>query len=151
TSSPNSPGRGTASAATPTATVTRPGTRRTASTGTREGIEMTKIAVAGKGGSGKTTIAGLLARIVAGRGRPVWAIDADTSPNLALTLGFSRERLGELKPMPRSILKEETDEAGKRRMVLGTPPAEVAARFGVPTPDGPTLLMMATVDHAGAG
>src|SRR5262249_56006601 len=63
----------------------------------------------------------------------------------------SRGRLGELKPMPRSILKEETDEAGKRRMVLGTPPAEVAARFGVPTPDGPTLLMMATVDHAGAG
>jgi CO dehydrogenase maturation factor len=112
---------------------------------------MSTIAVAGKGGSGKTTIAGLLARTIARRGRPVRAIDADTNPNLALSLGVPRERLGELRPMPRSILREETDDSGKRKVVLGTPPAEVAAQFGVPTPDGPTLLMMATVDHAGAG
>ena len=112
---------------------------------------MNKIALAGKGGSGKTTIAGILARTLARGGRPVWAIDADTSPNLALTLGFPRERLGDLKAMPRSILKEQTDDAGKRKMVLGMPPAEVVASFGVPTPDGPTLLLMGTVDHAGAG
>jgi CO dehydrogenase maturation factor len=112
---------------------------------------MSKIALAGKGGSGKTTIAGLLARAIAHRGHPVWAIDADTNPNLALTLGVPRERLGELKPMPRSILTEQTDEAKQRKLVLGMPPAEVAARFGIPTPDGPTLLLMATVDHAGAG
>ena len=99
----------------------------------------------------KTTVSGLLARIIAGRGRPVWAIDADTNPNLALSLGIPREQIGSLRPMPRSILKEETDDAGKRKMVLGTPPAEVADRYGIPTPDGPTLLMMATVDHAGAG
>src|SRR5262245_46721074 len=112
---------------------------------------MNKIALAGKGGSGKTTIAGLLARTLARERRPVWAIDADTCPNLALTLGVPRERLGELKPMPRSILKEQTDDEGKRRMVLGTPPAEVAERYGIPTPGGPTLLLMGTVDHAGAG
>ena len=110
-----------------------------------------KIALAGKGGSGKTTLAGLLARDVARRGHTVWAIDADTNPNLGLTLGVPRERLGELKAMPRSILQEQTDEAGKRKMVLGMPPAEVAGSFGVPTPDGPTLLLMGTVDHAGAG
>ncbi len=112
---------------------------------------MNKIAIAGKGGSGKTTIAGIFARTVARGGRTVWAIDADTSPNLALTLGVPRERLGELKSMPRSILKEQTDEAGKRRMVLGMQPAMVADSFGIPTPDGPTLLLMGTVDHAGAG
>src|SRR6516164_5978642 len=105
---------------------------------------MSKIAIAGKGGSGKTTVAGLLARTLARRGRPVWAIDADTSPNLGLSLGLPRERLGGLEPMPRSILREETDEAGKRRLVLGVPPAEVAGRYGVPTPDGPTLLLMGT-------
>jgi CO dehydrogenase maturation factor len=110
-----------------------------------------KIAIAGKGGSGKTTIAGILARTLARDGRPVWAIDADTSPNLALPLGVPRERLGELKAMPRSILKEQTDDAGKRKMLLAVPPAEVASSFGVPTPDGPTLLLMGTVDHAGAG
>ena len=112
---------------------------------------MNKIAIAGKGGSGKTTIAGILARTLARGGRPVWAIDADTSPNLALTLGVPRERLGELKPMPRSILKEQTDDAGKRKVVLVMPPAEVVGSYGVPTPDGPTLLLMGTVDHAGAG
>jgi CO dehydrogenase maturation factor len=110
-----------------------------------------KIALAGKGGSGKTTLAGLLARDLARRGHPVWAIDADTNPNLALTLGLPRERLAAVQPLPRSILKEKTDEAGKRTWTLGMPPAEVAANFGVPTPEGPTLLLMGTVEHAGAG
>jgi CO dehydrogenase maturation factor len=110
-----------------------------------------KIALAGKGGSGKTTLAGLLARDLARRGYPVWAIDADTNPNLGLTLGLPRERLLGLQPLPRSILKERTDEAGKRTMTLGMPPREVAGAFGTPTPDGVTLLLMGTVDHAGAG
>jgi CO dehydrogenase maturation factor len=112
---------------------------------------MNKIAIAGKGGSGKTTVAGLLARLLARRGYPVWAIDADTNPNLGLALGLPRERLGELPPVPRSILPEQTDAAGKRSLVLGVPPAEVAGSFGVATPDGVTLLLMGRVDHAGAG
>ena len=48
-----------------------------------------KIAVGGKGGVGKTFIAGGLAGFFAGSGRRVIAIDADASPNLALTLGLS--------------------------------------------------------------
>ena len=110
-----------------------------------------KIALAGKGGSGKTTLAGLLARDAARRGHTVWAIDADTNPNLGLTLGLPRDRLAAVQPLPRSILKERTDEAGKRTMTLGMPPREVAGTFGTPTPDGVTLLLMGTVDHAGAG
>jgi CO dehydrogenase maturation factor len=47
-----------------------------------------KIAVAGKGGSGKTTLAGTLARALGRRGQAVLAIDADTNPNLAITLGL---------------------------------------------------------------
>ena len=110
-----------------------------------------KIALAGKGGSGKTTLAGLLARDLARRGHPVWAIDADTNPNLGLSLGIPRERLGKIPALPRSILKERTDEAGKRTWTLGMTPREVAGTFGTPTPDGVTLLLMGTVDHAGAG
>ena len=112
---------------------------------------MSKIAIAGKGGSGKTTIAGLLARSLAARGHRVWAIDADTNPNLGLTLGVTPQRLGSLAPMPRTILKEQTDAAGKRSVSLGVPPAEVARNFGLATPDGVTLLLMGTVDHGGAG
>ncbi|MBA2319732.1 MAG: AAA family ATPase, partial [Deltaproteobacteria bacterium] len=68
-----------------------------------------KIAVAGKGGSGKTTLAGTLARRLAHRGaRGVLAIDADSNPNLALTLGLSREAFHALAPLPRSIVKRVT-------------------------------------------
>ena len=112
---------------------------------------MSKIAIAGKGGSGKTTISGLLARLFARRGRKVWAIDADTNPNLGLSLGITQDRLGSIAPMPRTILKERTDESGKRSVSLGVPPADVARDFGLPTPDGVTLLLMGTVDHGGAG
>ena len=46
-----------------------------------------KIAIAGKGGSGKTTIAGTLARALArSSDRGVLAIDADSNPNLGVTL-----------------------------------------------------------------
>ena len=54
-----------------------------------------RIAIAGKGGTGKTTIAGTLARVMARTGREVLAIDADTNPNLASVLGISPERAGE--------------------------------------------------------
>lgn len=112
---------------------------------------MTKIAVAGKGGSGKTTIAGTLARVIARGGRTVWAIDADSNPNLSLTLGISREGAGAVAPIPGSILEERTDEAGAHTTVLAMPPAEVARRYGTACPDGVTLMMMGKVDHAGAG
>jgi CO dehydrogenase maturation factor len=110
-----------------------------------------KIAVAGKGGSGKTTIAGTLARLIARRGHEVWAIDADSNPNLGLTLGLSREQTRALMPMPKSILEDGTDEEGKRKVRLGMPPGEVAERFGVATPDSVRLLVMGRIDHAGAG
>ena len=48
-----------------------------------------KIAVTGKGGVGKTLIAGALACSFARKGLKTIAIDADPSPNLALTLGLS--------------------------------------------------------------
>ena len=53
---------------------------------------MNKIAVAGKGGSGKTTVAGVLARLFAGAGHDVLAVDADSNPNLGISLGIGAER-----------------------------------------------------------
>ena len=48
------------------------------------------IAVAGKGGTGKTTVAALLAQILAKQGT-VLAIDADPSSNLHMCLGLPQE------------------------------------------------------------
>ena len=55
-----------------------------------------RIAVAGKGGSGKTTIAGTIARLLARSGRSVLAIDADTNPNLAAILGMTPDAMQQI-------------------------------------------------------
>lgn len=111
-----------------------------------------KIAVAGKGGSGKTSLAGTLARLLSREGlKPLVAIDADSNPNLSLTLGLPAERRSEFAPLPRSVLKRETDQQGKTRVSLAEGPDAIIRRYGVPAPDGVTLLLMASVDHAGAG
>ena len=49
-----------------------------------------KIAFAGKGGSGKTTLSSLFVRYLAAQGLPVVAIDADINQHLAEALGASR-------------------------------------------------------------
>jgi CO dehydrogenase maturation factor len=112
---------------------------------------MATIAVAGKGGSGKTTVAGTLARVLARSGREVWAIDADSTPNLGITLGLSREASAGVVPMPRSILDESKDAEGKRILSLGMSPAAVVEQHAAVTPDAVKLLVMGRVDHAGAG
>ncbi len=60
---------------------------------------MPKIAISGKGGVGKTTLAGLLAHIYAGRGQKVLAIDADPDANLASALGFPEELVARITPI----------------------------------------------------
>ena len=47
-----------------------------------------KIAITGKGGVGKTTLAAALALIFAERGQTVLAVDADPDANLASALGI---------------------------------------------------------------
>ena len=59
----------------------------------------TTIALAGKGGTGKTTVAALLVDILVKRGEePILAIDADPSSNLNLALGVPLTRtVGDLR------------------------------------------------------
>jgi CO dehydrogenase maturation factor len=59
-----------------------------------------KIATVGKGGSGKTTIAGTLARLLGQKTGKVLAIDGDTNPNLALVLGLSPEQADAITAPP---------------------------------------------------
>jgi CO dehydrogenase maturation factor len=112
-----------------------------------------KIAIAGKGGSGKTTIAGSLARLLTRRGATgLIAIDADSNPNLAITLGIPRERQSALQPLDRQrVVKRITDDEGKPKTVLAVPPEEIVSEFGIAASDGVTLLLMGRVEHAGAG
>ncbi|VAX21306.1 CO dehydrogenase accessory protein CooC (nickel insertion), partial [hydrothermal vent metagenome] len=73
-----------------------------------------KIAVAGKGGVGKTTFSGSLARLLgeenAGK---VFAIDADPNTNLASSIGFTYEEASEFTPLieMKTLIEERTGAA----------------------------------------
>ena len=107
------------------------------------------IVVAGKGGSGKTTIAGMLARSLARQRGEVLALDGDSNPNLALTLGLSNNQ--EFRCPPASLLEQYTDANGKPRVRLAAPVRNVIDEYAVAGPDGVRLVVASRVGHAGAG
>ncbi len=109
-----------------------------------------KIAVCGKGGVGKTTISGLLCRILGNKGIPVLAIDGDPNPNLALTLGVNPEAAMP-KPLTSKLLKIFEKEDGKKYARLDAPLSAVMAEYGIQTEQNVTLLAVGQPEHAGTG
>lgn len=110
-----------------------------------------KIAIAGKGGSGKTTVAGGLTRLLARRGHRVLAIDGDTNPNLAQVLGLGDGDAVRIAALPNELLVRRVGSTGETRTELAVPAAEIAARYAAAAADGVRLMVMGRVDHAGAG
>ena len=109
---------------------------------------MIKIAISGKGGVGKTTLSGTLARLLARRGYDVLAIDADPSMNLASALGIKNP------PRPLTEFTELIDErAGGPAGVFKLNPKvdDIVEKFGVTGPDNVKLLVLGTVERGGSG
>ena len=116
---------------------------------------MPKIAVAGKGGVGKTTFSGLLARVLAAAGEKVYAIDADPNPTLGQALGFPPELQEKVVPIVemRELIQERTGaQPGESGAYYKLNPRvdDIPERFSVAY-NGVHLLEMGTVKGAGAG
>ena len=105
-----------------------------------------KLAIAGKGGSGKTSISGTMARSLARGGRKVLAIDGDSNPNLALTLGLPPEAMSGMPTLTHDLLRR-TPEGTQLAATL----EEICDSHSLETPDGVTLIVMANPQHAGTG
>ncbi|MFN2389969.1 MAG: AAA family ATPase [Actinomycetota bacterium] len=103
-----------------------------------------RIGISGKGGVGKSTIAAVMARLLAQRGHRVLAIDCDSDPNLAMSAGVSEEAAARIRP-----LLDQSD--GKRAVPTGLDNARLIEEYGYPGPDDVTLLLAARVERAGAG
>jgi CO dehydrogenase maturation factor len=110
-----------------------------------------RIAIAGKGGSGKTTIAGTLARLLAQAGRQVVAVDADANPNLASLLGIDAARASEIASLPRTLMRRESQPDGSMKSTFLRDPREVLDEYGALGPDGVRLVLMGAVGHGGSG
>lgn len=114
-----------------------------------------KLAITGKGGVGKTTLAALLAQVYADLGRDVLAVDADPSPCLAGALGFPDEVREKLSPIAEMDALIEERTGAKPGTVGGfftiNPRVDdIPERFSV-IHRGVRLLEMGSVDLGGSG
>lgn len=114
-----------------------------------------KIALTGKGGVGKTTIAASLSRYYSDKGYNVLAVDADPDANLGLGLGMSEEMIASITPISemRDLAEERTNHKQGTYGSLFTMNPEVA---DIPEKfcrefNGVKLLTMGTVDFGGGG
>ncbi|MEK6720778.1 MAG: AAA family ATPase [Chloroflexota bacterium] len=111
-----------------------------------------RIALTGKGGSGKTTVAATLARTFARRGYRVNALDGDPNPNLATAIGITEDDIARLRRVPReAILNDHHDADGSTTAHLSRPFEEVLAEYGVTGPDAIGVLTMTGLLGAGKG
>ncbi len=62
-----------------------------------------KVAVVGKGGSGKTTTSAIVARTLGRMGLPVVALDCDSNPNLGISLGVGDTETERLVSMRQAL------------------------------------------------
>lgn len=114
-----------------------------------------KLAITGKGGVGKTTVASLLARVLAAEGRTVLAIDANPDPNLATALGIPAEEAERITPIAemKSLIEERTGaKPGTMGGIFKMNPRvdDIPERFAARV-DGVRLIVMGTVTKGGGG
>ncbi|MBI5419753.1 MAG: AAA family ATPase [Deltaproteobacteria bacterium] len=111
-----------------------------------------KIAVAGKGGSGKTTVSVLLARVLSNNGGKVLLVDLDSDPNLGPALGLPA---GGASPLVtrKDLIAERTGSTGEPggMFILNPKVADILGKYSLKVSDAVSLLPVGTIETAGEG
>ncbi|WP_017599479.1 ATP-binding protein [Nocardiopsis lucentensis] len=112
-----------------------------------------KIAFAGKGGSGKTTLSALFTRHLAAQRAPVVAIDADINQHLGAALGVPEQRLTELPALGahlteiREILRGDNPRIPSAEAMIKTTPPGRGSRLLEVTGKNPVHERFGTDAH----
>jgi len=102
-----------------------------------------KVAIAGKGGVGKTTVSGTVARALARAGHPVLALDADSNPMLGVSLGVGADETESLVSARQAVADGEAEHE---------PTIEgLVERFGADAPDGVRLVVATRLEVINPG
>ena len=102
-----------------------------------------KIAVVGKGGSGKTTTSAVLARSLARQGHKVVGLDCDTNPNLGLSLG-----VGDTETERLLSLRDQIDEGEREHAHTWI---DILDSYGTDAPDGVRLTVINRIENPEPG
>jgi CO dehydrogenase maturation factor len=102
-----------------------------------------RLAVVGKGGSGKSVVAATLARVLARRGHRVLALDSDTLPGLSISMGAD---VPDDAPLNAAA---ERNEEGRWHLVKGVSAGRAVQRYATEAPDGVRLLQLGKTDRRG--
>jgi CO dehydrogenase maturation factor len=107
-----------------------------------------RLAFVGKGGAGKSAIAGTFCRFLARRGEPVLAVDSDPLPGLALSLGLKIDDDGRI-PEDAVVERQEGESGPRFRLVEGLSAVEAVERYSVSAPDGVRFLQFGKIGLQG--
>ncbi|MHA1842997.1 MAG: nucleotide-binding protein [Promethearchaeota archaeon] len=114
-----------------------------------------KIAVSGKGGVGKTLIAGTLARLFAKDHFKVLAIDNDSAMNLSYTLGIEQDIKDSIVPISkmRKLIEERVimKDAGPGVYNINPYVSDIPDKYKVEGPDGLELLVLGSIEEPSTG
>jgi CO dehydrogenase maturation factor len=116
-----------------------------------------KILVAGKGGTGKTTVSALLSHFFCSSGHDVLALDTDSTPNLAMSIGVSPDISKSIVPLVKNedLVEERTGarpgESWGVFFNLSPEVEDIVEKYGIKIKDKLSLLVVGSIDSAKQG